>query len=142
MGFGTESYRHQHNEVLRITEEISALLDDKVLSYDAAVVRTLLSKLSGTLIVHLELEDYHLYPKLLEFSDDTIAMTAKKSQKLIGVFKNNFLSYIQRWQDQSSIQKNPVEFIAQSKEVITDIKSRIKFENNDLFVLLEKHGNS
>ncbi|MBI5826857.1 MAG: hypothetical protein HZB22_03925 [Deltaproteobacteria bacterium] len=52
----TEHFRQAHDELLQAVGEISKLLTPADIQKDAAKVRSLLSRLAGKLLVHLQME--------------------------------------------------------------------------------------
>ncbi len=134
----TKSFRDQHNDLLKIASEISAHLNVDELSNDASEVRSLLSKLLGKLSVHLSMEDKVLYPKLLGHSDERVKSMAKIFIDEMGSFGEAVKAYKKKWLSALQIQKDPSDFIEQTKGIFDALVKRIERENNELYKVVDE----
>lgn len=133
----TTQFREQHTEMLTIAGEILARLSPQPLSQDAGEVRALLSQLLGKLTVHLAMEDKSLYPHLLEHQDENIKSLSAHYVDEMGNISMSVQEYKTRWPSKTAIERNPSEFIAETKGILTALEQRIKKENNELYKLVE-----
>ncbi len=134
----TKSFRDQHNDLLKIASEISAHLNVDELSNDASEVRSLLSKLLGKLSVHLSMEDKVLYPKLLRHSDERVKSMAKRFIDEMGSIGQAVKAYKKKWPSALQIQKDPSDFIEQTKGIFDALVKRIERENNELYKVVDE----
>ena len=134
----TKSFRDQHDDLLKIVSEISAHLNVDELSNDASEVRSLLSKLLGKLNVHLSMEDKALYPKLLEHSDERVKSMAKRFIDEMGGIGKAVKAYKDKWPSALQIQKDPSDFIEQTKGIFDALAKRIEKENNELYKAVDE----
>ncbi|NOZ26054.1 MAG: hemerythrin domain-containing protein [Nitrospirae bacterium] len=134
----TRDYRKQHEKILELIDELSEYLSEERLKSGAHEARSILSRLSGALKVHLAMEDNSLYPRLLASKDEQIRSTAKQFIEEIGDIASAFNDYLHRWPKAASIENNPVEFINESKEFFRKLGSRIQREDDILYPLLER----
>ncbi len=134
----TQHFREQHDDLLKIASEISAHLNVDELSNDASEVRSLLSKLLGKLTIHLAMEDKALYPRLLEYSDERIKSMAKRFIDEMGGLGEVVKSYNNTWSSALPIQKNPSDFIVQTKGIFDALAKRIERENNELYKIVDE----
>ncbi len=134
----TQRFRDQHDDLLKIASEISTHLNVNELSHDASEVRSLLSKLLGRLSVHLSMEDKALYPRLLEHSDERVKSMAKRFIDEMGGLGEAVNVYKDKWPTALAIQKNPGDFIEQTKQIFDALTKRIKKENNELFKTVDE----
>ena len=82
----TKKYRKDHDQLLKISKEISPLLIEERISRDPEAVRGGLSKLAAKLRVHLLLEDKPLYPILQNHSDEKVAVAGKTHWRVSKTF--------------------------------------------------------
>lgn len=133
----TEMLRTQHEGLLDVAQEVSTHLDATKLRQDAYDVRTLLSKLSGKLKVHLAMEDDSLYPRLLESPDESVRTTTIRYQNEMGNISTTFHNYMAKWRTAQPIQDDPHEFIAQTHKLFSALAERIEREDNELYPMID-----
>ncbi len=134
----TKRYRQQHEDLLKIAAEISAHLNVTEISNNAKVVRSLLSKLLGTLKIHLSMEDKSLYPRLLENKDEKVKAAAKEFIDEMGHIGEAVKAYDTNWPTASSIQNDANGFIKQTKGIFDALAKRIDRENNVLYKIVDE----
>ena len=134
----TSNFIQQHEDMLRIAKEMSKLLDPNILGKDAQPVRSLLSKLSAKLKIHLASEDKSLYPELLNHKDANVKTTARKFVDEMGGISAVFVKYTEKWVSADAIQKNPNDFIKETEGLFSALANRIEKENKELYPLVDK----
>ena len=134
----TKSFRDQHDDLLKTASEIAARLNIDQLSNDASEVRNLLSELLGKLNVHLSMEDKALYPKLLNHPDEEIKSMARRFIDEMGGIGDAVKAYKTKWPHALAIQKNPGDFIEQTKGIFNALTNRIEKENNELYKIVDE----
>ncbi len=134
----TAMFRRQHEELLSIASELSALLIPSALSKDAGPARKALSRLAGKLNVHLAMEDKSLYPHLLKSQDIKTQSTAKQFIEEMGNIAQVFKAYTQKWPHVAIIQDDPNGFIKETQGICEALGNRIDKENKVLYPLMEK----
>ena len=86
----TAMIKRQHEDILALIDEIDDSLDPTYLQENAFQVSLKLGSLAGKLMIHLNTEDQHLYPRLL--ADDNSAATTKRfiteMEEITKVFNN------------------------------------------------------
>ncbi len=135
---GTKTFRDQHDNLLKIASEISVHLNVDELLNDASEVRSLLSKLLGKLTIHLAMEDKALYPRLLEHSDERVKSMAKRFIDEMGSLGEAVNAYKNKWPSALPIQKDPSDFIDQTKGIFDALAKRIERENNELYKMVDE----
>lgn len=135
----TDNLRKQHKQLLDIVNQMSACLrTDKILK-DASQVRSLLSKLTRNLTYHLLMEDDALYPALFRHPDKKVRSLAKKYFKEMGGISAEFKRYVAKWSQVITVQKNPDDFISETRGVFDGLLRRIDKEDNELYTLVENN---
>ncbi len=133
----TDSFRKQHEDMLKIVGEIQSLLSPEKVKSEAAKIRSLLSSLAGTLRVHLAAEDKALYPVLLKCNDDKTKTTAQKFMTEMGGINSALEKYLETFPSPKSIAES-AEFISKTKDLFLALGRRIDRENNELYNLADK----
>lgn len=87
------------------------MLEPARLGADAAPARTLLSKLIGSLNMHIATEDKVLYPELAAHKDPTVAAIAKKFSVEMKSTAGAVVAYNTKWVTSSAIKADPCGFI-------------------------------
>lgn len=134
----SDRFRKQHDELLALAGELAAELDESGLAKDATAARSALSRLSGKLIVHLTMEDAHLYPRLMESGDADIKNTAKNFIDEMGGIAKAFTAYTEKWPTAAAIEQDPSAFITETKGIYAALSKRIDQENNVLYPMMDQ----
>ncbi len=135
---GIEMCREQHAHLRSLAAELRALLDPEILAQQAAAARVLLSRLGGTLIVHLAMEDRSLYPSLLSCPDATLRETAQRFRDEMGGIRSEFAELTARWPGASAIAGDASGFASQVRAHLAALDERIRREDDELFPLAER----
>lgn len=134
----TKNFRQHHEELIQVAKEMSAQLTLENLKKDASGIRTLLSKLSGKLSVHLSMEDNSLYPAIANHPDSNLKSTADRFVREMSGIKAAFEEYKQKWGTSAAIQANAAEFIQETKNIFSALSKRIEKEDKELYALVDK----
>lgn len=134
----TDTYRRQHEDLVKVVVEISGYLDPEKAKKDAAQVSALLSRLVGKLKIHLAMEDESLYPKLLAHADPKVKEIATRFQKEMGTMKPVVEGFAKKWGSAMAIQGNPAEFVKETKGLFDALGKRVEKENNELYATFDK----
>lgn len=133
LNLGTLSVEHAE-----IDEIAAALLDIAVRSKGpVAGIAAQRWRLNHLLAVHLAKEDKHLYPTLKMSSDAEIAAIARRFEAEMGGLAAAYAAYAQRW-DASAVADDWAGFCADTREVLTALRLRIRREERDLYPKLAK----
>src|SRR5690606_20769106 len=124
----------------RMTREIADLLEQGTSPEVAAKHRALLSTLSGTLNVHLAMEDGSLYPRLSRDPDPAVRTIASKFEREMQGISRNFRAHLDRWASARAIRENPREFETDTRRIVEALSKRIAFEDAELYPTLERLG--
>lgn len=106
--------------------------------FDANVARTVLTRLSTVLVMHLRLEDRNLYPALMSVADSSISRLACRYRDEMSGLSSDFLQFESRWRDVASIAGNPALFLVEWSIVQKLLNIRMQHEDCDLYPEAEK----
>ena len=135
----TDSFRKQHAELAEIVKQIETALVPQKLTSDPSPVRPLLSSLIGKLSIHLAMEDNALYPRLKDHANAEVRETATKFMTEMSGIKPVVEKYAQTWTD-DAIRKNAQGFCTETRGLFTALADRIKRENTELYVMVDRLG--
>lgn len=133
----TEHLRSQHNDMAKIIGEISSNLNVEYCRTNASEISHKLASLIGKLKVHLSSEDRALYPALLASPNPKVKTTAEAFMKEMGGIAPSVEAYFTKWALGSRIQKNPEDFVTETKALFAALEKRIDREHKDLYPLLD-----
>ena len=134
----TDIYRRQHNDLLKVSEQVLEYMDASMLRRNLSGLHSLLNNLSGKLNVHLAMEDESFFPRLLEHEDLRVRTLIKDYMSEMGTMSEKFKLYMNTWKLSQSIMDDPQEFIRQTEYLLGALKNRIERENAELYPLAEK----
>ena len=135
----TKRFIAQHDELLDLSDQITACLNFIELAKDATKVRSLLSIFLGRLKVHLAMEDGSLYPVMLDLEDKKINEMARMFINEMGGVVDAVNDYAMIWASAMAIQDNPKIFITHTNKIMSAMARRIDKENYELFRAYAAH---
>ena len=118
--------------------EILGALDVDALAKDAAPMRRLVSRFSGKLLVHAEMENGALYPRLLHSADDDVRARATALYEEVKRIYASFESYARRWPSAEAIAADPAGFVRDTRDVMRILGTRMRRENDELYPMADR----
>jgi hypothetical protein len=94
-------------------------------------------QLISTLLAHLKLEDWALYPRLIDSGDPDLVATGKMFKEEMGGLAPAFLGYSNKW-DAGSIEADWAGYCADTRAILDALMNRLTRENRELLPLLER----
>lgn len=134
----TLQLRQQHQELLRVVEQIVPLLKPESLDQARGdALRKLLLELTGKLNMHLAAEDRVLYPELVASTQARVAATASRFAKEMGHIGGAYKEYLARYPNGSALAKDPKAFCTDTAAVFGQLGQRIQREEAELYPLAD-----
>jgi hypothetical protein len=93
--------------------------------------------LVSTLLAHLKLEDWALYPRLIESGDAEISSVGAMFKDEMGGLAPAFLAYAEKW-TASSITADWGGYCKETSAILEALMNRLVRENRELLPLLER----
>jgi Hemerythrin HHE cation binding domain len=93
--------------------------------------------LMSTLIAHLKLEDWALYPRLIESGDEEISSTGRSFQEEMGGLAPAFLAYCDKW-PAGMIASDWQNYCNETRGILDALNNRLLRENRELLPLLRR----
>lgn len=94
-------------------------------------------ELVGTLIAHLKLEDWALYPRLIESGDAEISSIGESFKDEMGGLAPAFLAYVDKW-TAMSIEADWPAYCRETRAILDALMNRLTRENRELLPLLDR----
>jgi hypothetical protein len=94
-------------------------------------------ELVSTLLAHLKLEDWALYPRLIQSSDDGISKLGRTFQQEMGGLAPAFVAYCDKW-SASAIECDWHAYCEDTREILDSLEKRLVRENRELLPVLEQ----
>lgn len=94
-------------------------------------------ELLSTLLAHLKLEDWALYPRLMASDEHEIASAGREFKDEMGGLAPAFLAYSDQW-NANTINGDWSGYCKHTAEILDALTNRLARENRDLLPLLER----
>jgi hypothetical protein len=128
-----DNLTRQHRELVRTATEMFGWLDaTKLRTRGATDVHRALSSLSGTLKVHLAMEDRSLYPHLVNHRDLQLRTLALRFLDERAALRDRYEEYKRRWPSATAIERDAGRFIDESRQILGMLWTRMKQEDDVL----------
>ena len=93
--------------------------------------------LMSTLIAHLKLEDWALYPRLIDSADEEVSCAGQSFKDEMGGLAPAFVSYCDQW-TAAAITQNWPAYCVDTRNILDALTNRLARENRELLPLLER----
>lgn len=94
-------------------------------------------ELTTTLIGHLKLEDWALYPRLIDSGDADISAKGQQFKEEMGGLAPAFVAYCDKW-TASTIASDWAGYCVETRGLLDALTDRLTRENRELLPLLER----
>jgi hypothetical protein len=91
----------------------------------------------STLLAHLKLEDWALYPRLMGSGDSKISDAGRAFQQEMGGLAPAFVAYCDKW-SASGIEAQWAAYCDDTRAILDALENRLMRENRELLPLLEQ----
>ncbi|MEN8175400.1 MAG: hypothetical protein ABFS23_06535 [Pseudomonadota bacterium] len=130
----------QNHRITELSNVLSYLFADRYMC-DTNITVTLFFEYVNAVKHHLELEDKHLYSKLLTHKERSVNNTAAKFLSGSKEIKRIFAAYLKKWCRKHGKElkiKDHDEFIRETEEMFDFVLKRIQDETEHLYPLLRE----
>ncbi len=131
-----DQMKEAHKKIYSSLDEIDKMLND--IEDNTSEVAKEISRLAGTLKVHLASEDRYLYPTMLKSTDVTLHKKAKEFQTSMGGLSQKFMIFKDQYNTQAKIKQNLSTAENDIKQMLKKINDRMHKEDKELYPLAEK----
>jgi Hemerythrin HHE cation binding domain len=95
-------------------------------------------ELVSTLLAHLKLEDWALYPQLIESGDAELSAAGQAFKDEMGGLAPAFLAYCDKW-SAPAINADWAGYCSDTRGILDALTNRLLRENRELLPLLERY---
>ena len=135
--YSIDDLKIQNQEITQLCDVLSVLLEKPSL-HDNSVVKELLTRFKEKVWMHLVFEDNTFYSALLRNEDKNISQIARKFHDSAKEIKHCFSGFVHHWYKLPDTDDGHAELCQQSSELMSLIKKRINYENEEMFPLIDK----
>ncbi|MBN8524059.1 MAG: hemerythrin domain-containing protein [Planctomycetes bacterium] len=133
----TTSLREQH---VGLASQLGAIDQAIKAGKPGTDLRTMLIEFGGKLTVHLAAEDRMVYPQLQSSQDAAIAAMAKRFASEMGGLGAAFKAFNHTYNAGAAIDADRAGFTRAFHGIVSAIVARVKAEENELYVAVDRLG--
>ena len=128
--------RDDHAKLAKMFRRLGEIIDQPTPPHPV-VLFDIRRELVSTLLGHLKLEDWALYPRLIDSADPEISGAGREFKDEMGGLAPAFLAYCDKW-NAGSIQSDWAGYCTDTRGILDALTNRLTRENRELLPLLEK----
>jgi Hemerythrin HHE cation binding domain len=136
----TGRFRRQHDDLTRLGFQLASMLSPEVVQRRSVVVRRLVARFAGKVLIHAAMENEALYPRLLAHEDEQVRACARSLFDDARELYDAVRAFSARWPSPSSLGEAPEVFAAEAMALLCALGMRIGRENDELYALVERAG--
>ena len=131
-----DKFKHQHRDILHSIAVLRELAHAGVEPNAAEIARRIVA-MSGTIKLHLAVEDQALYPALQRGGDAALARLGQRFQSDMGPIAAAFDAFARRWNTEARLRADPQGFRADANRVLRQVHERMQREDRDFYPRIE-----
>jgi hypothetical protein len=128
--------RHDHAKLADLFSQLGEMIDRQSPPPQLELFN-LRRELVSTLLAHLKLEDWALYPRLMQSDQPEIARAGETFKDEMGGLAPAFLAYSEKW-SADSISADWPGYCADTRGILEALTNRLMRENRELLPLLDR----
>lgn len=128
--------REDHAELVRLARRLATMIEQPTPPSRLELFE-LRRQIASLLIAHLKLEDWVLYPRLMNSGDAEMAETGRRFNEEMGGLSAAFASYSDQW-SANVINADWSGYCNATRGIIDALTNRITRENRELLPLLDR----
>ena len=133
---GLKKIRDDHATLARIFKRLREVIQ-RPSAPPVIALFDLRRELMSTLLAHLKLEDWALYPQLIDSREPEVARVGRAFQEEMGGLAPAFLAYANTW-NADSIGADWARYCQETNAILDALMDRLTRENRELLPLLER----
>ena len=131
-----DKFKHQHTDILRSIATLRALAHAGVEANASAIAQGIVA-MSGTIKLHLAVEDQALYPALQRGHNPELARMGQQYQRDMGPIAQAYEAFARRWNRPESVRRDEQGFRDDANQVLRMVHERMQRENRDFYPRIE-----
>ena len=131
-----DKFKHQHTDILRGIATLRALAHAGVEGNATAIAQGIVA-MSGTIKLHLAVEDQVLYPALQRGDNAELARMGRQYQSEMGPIASAYDAFARRWNTEASLRADVQGFRADANRVLRQVYERMQREDREFYPRIE-----
>lgn len=131
-----DKFKHQHTDILGGIARLRALVRGGIAANAAAIATTII-EMSGTIRLHLSVEDRVLYPALGASGNAALAQMSQRYQAEMQEIAGAYLAFARRWNGARQLCEAPEAFRAEANSVLRTVYERMRKEDTEFYPAVE-----
>ena len=132
-----DKFKHQHTDILHSIATLRDLTHAGVVPNAAEIARRIVA-MSGTIKLHLAVEDQALYPALQRGGDEALARMGRQYQHEMGPIASAYDAFARRWNTADSVRRDAEGFRSEANVVLRRVFERMQREDHDFYPRIEE----
>ncbi len=137
--YSVEELHQQNREISQMLDVLSVVVEHRQL-HNNPFVCELMNRFREKVWIHLVFEDNTVYGELANDQDPEVAATARRFHDSARRIKKRFAGYVRQYCMAEISDAEHAALLEESREVFAMIRDRIRFEEQFMFPLLERHA--
>ena len=131
-----DKFKHQHTDLLRSIATLRTLAQAGVAANASAIAQGIVA-MSGTIKLHLAVEDQVLYPALQRGGNAELARLGRQYQSEMASIASTYDAFARRWNTAESLRTDEKGFRAEANLVLRKVYERMQREDRDFYPRIE-----
>ena len=132
-----DKFKHQHTDILRSIATLRALAQAGVEGNASAIAQGIVA-MSGTIKLHLAVEDQVLYPALQRGGNVELARLGRQYQSEMTSIASAYDAFARRWHPAESLRADEKGFRSEANVVLRKVYERMQREDRDFYPRIEE----
>ena len=132
-----DKFKYQHTDILRGIATLRALAHAGVEGNATAIAQGIVA-MSGTIKLHLAVEDQVLYPALQRGGNAELARMGRQYQSEMESIASAYDAFARRWNTADKVRRGAQDFREQANVVLRKVYERMQREDHDFYPRIEE----
>lgn len=132
-----EKFKHQHLDILAGIARLRQLAHGGIASNADAIAAGIVA-FSGTIKLHLAVEDRHLYPALEASGEARLVRMSQQYQREMDSIAGAYLQFAGKWNTARHVAEAPEQFRAEANLVLRQLFERIRREDTEFYPAVDR----
>ncbi|MNV74250.1 hypothetical protein D3C71_1674550 [compost metagenome] len=132
-----DKFKQQHIDILSGIATLRALAHAGVDSNAIAIAKGIVA-MSGTIKLHLAVEDQVLYPALQRGGNAELARMGRQYQSEMASIASAYDAFARRWNTADNVRRDAQGFREEANVVLRKVYERMQRENHDFYPRIEE----
>ncbi len=137
--YTVEELHQQNREISQLLDVLGVLVEPREL-HNNPFVCELMGRFREKVWIHLVFEDNTVYGELANDPDPEVSATAQRFHDSARRIKKRFAGYVRQYCMAEISDAEHAALLEESREIFAMIRDRVRFEEQYMFPLLERHA--